>query len=156
MTDPTTAHVEPCPWCGSPAEIATNDDGGAAPWRAAWVRCTKRPGCEAEGTLVKLAKRDDPEGKAIAAWNKVASAVRRADALERELREAREASARALDTAHVCMDRALTAEARCGELREALADMVLMCEGCKDCMQIADYRRRINNANSALRRAEEN
>ena len=62
----------PCPWCGSPAEVGTNDDGGSAPWMAAWVRCTKRPGCEAEGTVVKLAKPQDACAAAIAAWNRIA------------------------------------------------------------------------------------
>lgn len=80
----TADQIEPCPWCGSVAEVSSNDDDGSAPWMAAWVQCTKRPGCEVEGAVVKLLKIQDAKAAAIAAWNRVATATARASRLEAE------------------------------------------------------------------------
>ena len=77
---PRTMSVETCPWCGSVAELRENDDCGSAPWLAAWVACTKRRGCEAEGPVVKLPKDQDARGLAIAKWNGVARAYADRDA----------------------------------------------------------------------------
>jgi hypothetical protein len=89
MPQRVSDYLEHCPWCDAPCEIKTNDDGGQAPWIAAWVKCSRGRGCEAEGPVVKLSKSGDASARAEAAeaWNSVATARRELAEAAKLLRE---------------------------------------------------------------------
>jgi len=61
--------IEPCPWCGAAAKLY---DGG---YVGAFVKCDKCQACGPDA----IPEKDDVVKRAIAAWNRVARAVRRVD-----------------------------------------------------------------------------